>query len=285
MGKSMKTAVVTGASSGIGREAAKRLVGKGFRVIAAARRLDRLEELKAQFGNVVPKRVDLSKEEEVERFCQDLSHLPEPVSILINDAGYSIRGAVEDVPPETVQGVFQVNVFSLIRVTQACLPGMRKARTGRIINVSSMAGKFPFPFSGVYAATKHAVEAVTDALRMELRPLGIQVVTIRPGFTATEFNETANRITGDLMERTDQDYKPLYQASGAAIGKMFVNAIVPGPEVIADLIMEAVLSDTPRISYSGSFLSEAFLRKRASLDEDAFDKFLSEKTGLMGLKV
>jgi short-subunit dehydrogenase len=285
MAESNKTAVVTGASSGIGRETAKRLVGKGFKVIAAARRLDRMEELKSQFGNIVPMQVDLSRAEEVERFCGELSRLPEPVSILINNAGYSIRGAVEDVPPEAVRRVFQVNVFSLIRVTQACLPGMRKAREGRIINLSSMAGKFAFPMSGVYAATKYAVEAVTDALRIEVRPLGIRVVAIRPGFTATEFNETAARITGNLMSRTDPDYKPLYEATGAAIGRMFVHATVPGPEVIADLIMKAVESDKPKAAYSGSLMSEEFLGRRAALDDEAFDTWLTEKTGLAGLRV
>jgi short-subunit dehydrogenase len=285
MAESNKTAVVTGASSGIGRETAKRLVGKGFKVIAAARRLDRMEELKSQFGNIVPMQVDLSRAEEVERFCGELSRLPEPVSILINNAGYSIRGALEDVSPDAVRRVFQVNVFSLIRVTQACLPGMRKARKGRVINLSSMAGKFAFPMSGVYAATKYAVEAVSDALRIEVRPFGIRVVAVRPGFTATEFNEVATRMTGDLMAKTDPDYKPLYETSGAAVGKMFVNATVPGPEVIADLIMEAVESDLPKAAYSGSFLSEEFQGRRAALDDDAFDKWLSEKTGLAGLKV
>lgn len=285
MGESRKTAVVTGASSGIGRETAERLAGKGLNVIAAARRLDRLEELRSRSANIVPRQVDLSKVEEVETFCRELSRLPEPVSVLINNAGYSIRGALEDVPPEAVRRVFQVNVFSLIRVTQACLPGMRKARKGRIINLSSMAGKFAFPMSGVYAATKYAVEAITDALRIEVRPFGIRVVAIRPGFTATEFNEVATRMTGDLMARTDPDYKPLYETSGATVGKMFVNATVPGPEVIADLIMEALESDSPRAVYSGSFLSEEFLGRRAALDDDAFDTWLSEKTGLAGLKV
>jgi short-subunit dehydrogenase len=285
MSETKKTAVVTGASSGIGRETAGRLAGKGFTVIAAARRLDRLEDLGSQVGGIVPMQVDLSNEEDVERFCRDLSRLPEPVSILVNNAGYSIRGAVEDVPLDAVRRVFQVNVFSLIRVTQACLPGMRKARKGRIINLSSMVGKFPFPMSGIYAATKHAVEAVTDALRIELRPFGIHVVAIRPGFTATEFNEAATRMTGDLMARTDPDYKPLYETSGGAIGKMFVHATVPGPEVVADLIMEAVESDSPRTAYSVGFLSDEFLGRRAALDDDAFDKWLSERTGLAGLRV
>jgi short-subunit dehydrogenase len=285
MGAEVKTAVVTGGSSGIGRETVKRLAQKGFSVIAAARRLDRLEELNSQFGNIVPMKVDLSKKDEVEEFCRDLSLLPQPAGVLINNAGYSIRGALEDVPPDAVRRVFQVNVFSLIRVTQACLPGMRRARAGRIVNVSSMAGKFAFPMSGVYAATKHAVEAVTDALRIEVRPLGIRVVAIRPGFTATEFNDAAARITGDLSARTDPDYKPLYQASGGAVGKMFANAVVPGPEVIADLIMEAIESESPKAAYSGGFLSGEFLERRTAMDDDTFDAWLSDKTGLAGLKV
>lgn len=283
MAGTQKTAVVTGASSGIGRETAMRLAAKGYTVIAAARRLDRLEELKVTPANVVPMQVDLSEEKDLEKFCLELSGLKEPVSVLVNNAGYSIRGAIEDVPPDAVRRIFQVNVFSLIRVTQACLPGMRKARTGRIVNVSSMVGKFPFPMSGVYAATKHAVEGLTDALRIEVRPFGIRVVAVRPGFTATEFNEAATRMTGDLMARTAEDYKPLYENSGKAIGKWFVDAKVPGPEVIADLIMEAVESESPRSSYAGSFLSREFLNRRATLDEDAFAQWLSEKTGLAGV--
>lgn len=280
MAGTKKTAVITGASSGIGRETALRLAAKGYTVIAAARRLDRLEELKATSPNVVPMQVDLSEEKDLEKFCLELSGLQEPVSVLVNNAGYSIRGAIEDVPPDAVRRIFQVNVFSLIRVTQACLPGMRKARSGRIVNVSSMVGKFPFPMSGVYAATKHAVEGLTDALRIEVRPFGIRVVAVRPGFTATEFNEAATRMTGDLMARTVEDYKPLYENSGKTIGKWFVGATVPGPGVIADLIMEAVESESPRSSYAGSFLSREFLNRRATLDEDAFVQWLSEKTGL-----
>ncbi|MGD2126447.1 MAG: SDR family NAD(P)-dependent oxidoreductase [Desulfobacteraceae bacterium] len=285
MGKEKEIAVVTGASSGTGRETAKRLAEKGFEVIVAARRMDRLNELAAQFEGITPKQVDLSDHEAVGKFCEYLAGLPEAVSVLVNNAGYSIRGAIEDVPPEAVRRLFEVNVFALIRVTQACLPGMRRQRKGMIVNISSMAGKFPFPMSGVYAATKHAVEAISDALRIEVRPLGIRVVTIRPGFIATEFNEAANRLTGDLLARTDPDYKPLYQASGAAIGKMFVNATVPGPELIAKIILEAVLSDDAKIAYSAGFMSEEFLERRFGLDDEGFDRFLSEKTGLANLKV
>jgi NAD(P)-dependent dehydrogenase (short-subunit alcohol dehydrogenase family) len=148
-----------------------------------------------------------------------------------------------------------------------------------------MAGKFAFPMSGIYAATKYAVEAISDALRLEVHPLGIRVVTIRPGFIATEFNEVANKMTGDLLARTDPDYKPVYQTCGAEIGKMFVNATIPGPEVIADIVSDAVISKIPKPFYSGGLMSEEFLGRRAELDDEAFDRFLSEKTGLSNLKI
>ena len=234
----------------------------------------------AQHKNITPKGVDLSNPQEVTAFCEYLATLQEPVSVLVNNAGYSIRGALEDVPPEAVRRVFQVNLFSLIQVTQACLPAMRQKREGRILNVSSMVGKFVFPMSGVYAATKHALEAVTDALRMEVAPFGIKVIAIRPGFVATEFNDAANRITGDLMVKTDPDYKLLYERAAAGVGKQFVNATVPGPGPIADLILEAVLCENPKVVYSGGFLSQDILGKRFQLDDEGFYRFMGELTGL-----
>ena len=280
-----QTALVTGASSGIGRETAIKLAQQGFQVIAAARRMDRLKGLADHVKGITPKQVDLSDPDDVEGFCRYIQDLPEAVSVLINNAGYSIRGALEDVSLAAAKRLFEVNLFSLIRVTQACLPGMRGLRRGTIVNLSSMAGKFTFPMSGVYASSKHAVECISDALRMEVRPFGIRVVAIRPGFIATEFNDVANKLTGDLLARTDPDYKPIYQASGAGVGKMFVNVTIPGPEIIADIILEAVLSDSPRAVYSAGFMSEEFLEKRALLDDDEFDRFLTDKTALTGLKV
>lgn len=278
-------ALVTGASSGIGRETALRLANEGYRVIASARRQERLVELSKKNSNITPKPVDLSDAEALERFCQEISSLSEPVSVLINDAGYSLRGAVEDVSVPAIRRLFEVNLFALIRITQACLPGMRRLRKGIIVNLSSIVGKFPFPTSGPYAATKHAVEAISDALRLEVRPFGIRVVTVRPGPIATEFNEVANRLTGDLMSRTDPDYKAVYQAYGAGMGKLFGNLSIPGPELIAKTIVEAVLSDSPKACYSVGPLVEEILGQRLRMDDDAFALFLAEKTGLKDLKV
>ncbi len=285
MGTKGETALVTGASSGIGRETAIKLVENGYHVIAAARRMDRLTELADQVGDVTPKKVDLSDPEDVDRFCQDISGLPEPVSVLVNNAGYSIRGTLEDVSMEAVKRIFEVNLFSMVRVTQASLPGMRRLRKGTIVNMSTILGKFTFPMGGFYAATKHALEAVSNALRMEVRPFGIRVVTIRPGVIGTEFNEVANELSGDPMARTDPDYKPVYQAFGAAMGKLFVDVSIPGPELVANLILEAVLSDAPKMAYAVGLFSDDIFAERERLDDDAFDLYWTEKTGLTGLKV
>ena len=285
MGVIKGKALVTGASSGIGRETVRRLAQEGFQVIASARRKERLDELAKENQNIIPRPVDLSDAKELEKFCQELSNLIEPVSVLVNNAGFSVRGAIEDVSLDSIRRLFEVNLFALIRITQACLPGMRRLRQGTIVNLSSVVGKFPYPTSGPYAATKHAVEAISDALRMEVRPFGIRVITIRPGVIGTEFNEVANKLTGDLLSRTDPDYKPIYQAYGAAMGKLFSNIVIPGPEIIATLILKAVLSDSPKAAYCGGPMVEDILGPRMKLDDDSFDQFMTEKTGLKGLKV
>jgi len=168
MSEQSKTALVTGASSGIGRKTALKLAQKGFAVIAAARRKERLVELADMAAGITPMPVDLSRPEDTEKFCGYLSQLPSPISVLVNNAGYSVRGVLEDVSIQVVKRLFEVNLFALIRLTQACLPAMRRQRKGIIVNLGSLVGKFTFPGSGPSAATKHAVEAVTDAMRLEL---------------------------------------------------------------------------------------------------------------------
>ena len=285
MSEQKETALVTGASSGIGRETAVKLAEKGFAVIAAARRMERLAELAGQVEGITPVQVDLSRPDDTEKFCSYLSELPAPVSVLVNNAGYSVRGALEDVSIEAAKRLFEVNIFALIGVTQACLPAMRRQRKGIIVNLSSIVGKFTFPGSGVYAASKHALEAITDAMRLELAPMGIKVVTIRPGPIATEFNDVAIEMSGDLMARTDPDYKQIYQTAGEHTGKLFADLHIPGPELIANLIMEAVLSETPKIVYSAGPINDEFLGNRADFDDEGFHRFMLEKFGLGDLKI
>lgn len=277
-----RIALITGASSGIGRGAALQLADNGYRVIAAARRLDRLNEMAQTRPGIIPKPVDLSNPAETEAFCEYIGELTRPVSVLVNNAGYSQRGVLEDVPLDRIRRLYEVNVFALMRVTQACLPGMREAREGRVINISSIVGKFPFPGSGVYASSKHAVEGITDALRIELAPLGIKVVTIRPGAIATEFGQAAESMTGDLQARTAADYKPFYATAKAATDKMFANLTSSDPELIVDLIVAAADAASPKPVYAAGALSEEFLGKRAELDDEGFYRFMLNKFELTG---
>lgn len=272
-----RLALVTGASSGIGRGVALQLAENGFNVIAAARRLNRLDELADQNPGITPKQVDLSKPTDTETFCNYIEELAQPISVLVNNAGYSQRGVLEDVSLERIRRLYEVNVFSLMRITQACLPGMRKARAGLVVNISSIVGKFSFPGSGIYASSKYAVEGITDALRIELAPFGINVVAIRPGAIATEFGQAAEKMTGDLQARTDSDYTSFYTTTKAAVDKMFVNQSSSDPELIVGLIMEAVKAPIPKSVYAAGTLSEEFLGKRADLDDDEFYRFMLGK--------
>lgn len=280
MAKHLKTALVTGASSGIGQATTVRLAAAGYTVMAVARRLERLVALADRYPGITPFQLDLSRPADTEAFCQDLAARTAPVDLLVNNAGYSTRGVLEDVALEDIRRLFEVNFFALIRLTQACLPGMRKRGSGTVVNVSSIVGKFPFPGSGVYAASKYAVEGITDALRIELAPLGIRVVAIRPGAIATEFSEVANRMTGDLMARTAADYKPFYRTARAAMERIFAARQGADPESIAALIMSAVNADRPRAVYTAGPLSGEFLAQREALDDDAFLRYMLERFDL-----
>jgi len=285
MDSNKQTALVTGASSGIGRETAIRLAEKGFNVIAAARRIDRLNELADLNPNIALKQVDLSQPEETESFCRALEKRTEPVGVLVNNAGYGTRGVVEEVALEKIKRMFEVNLFSLIRISQACIPGMRRLKKGTIVNVSSIVGRFPFPGSGVYAASKYAVEGITDAMRLELAPFGINVVTIRPGAIATEFQEVAAEMTGGLMERTDSPYTPFYQTVKAASDRTFADLSMPGPDLIADLIVAAILADAPEVVYAAGPLSDTILSKRLEMNDKAFYQFMLETFDLSDLRI
>ncbi|MEW6444005.1 MAG: SDR family oxidoreductase [bacterium] len=284
MTKNRATALVTGASSGIGWEMAKRLAQEGYPVIAAARRLDRLEALAREAGGITPKTVDLAHPEGVEAFCRFLRELPEPVGILVNNAGYSIRGVLENQSVEAMQRLFQVNVFALIRITQSCLPGMRSKRRGTIVNVSSLVGKVSNPLNGVYAASKHAVEAVSDALRLELRPFGIRVVTVRPGPVATEFHAIAQQWD-QPQDQMIADYVPILEAAGKATKAMLENLRMAKPEDVARVIVEAILSDAPAAAYTAGPLVEDMLAERKSLSDDEFDRMMAKRMGLWDLRL
>lgn len=179
--------LITGASSGLGAKTAQLLVEQGYRVAGAARRIDRI----AQLPGVVPVHLDLTDESSIRRAVVSAERECGPIDILINDAGYGEFGSIEETPLEGARRQFQVNVFGQAALIQRVLGPMREARRGRIVNVSSLAGEFSSPMGGWYHASKYAVEALSDSLRHEVRPFGIEVVVVQPGPVRTRWHEDA----------------------------------------------------------------------------------------------
>jgi NAD(P)-dependent dehydrogenase (short-subunit alcohol dehydrogenase family) len=184
-----RIALVTGSSSGIGRATALALNRAGFRTIATSPHIERLDALEAAGCEAL--HLDLTDESSMVEAVETVEELHGPIQVLVNNAGYGQYGPIEEVPIEAVRRQFEVNVFGLIRMCQLVVPGMRRFGSGRIINVSSVAGEVSQPGAGLYHATKHAIEAISDTLRMELGPFNIDVVDIQPGPVATNFAETA----------------------------------------------------------------------------------------------
>src|SRR3989440_3622601 len=208
-----RAVLITGCSTGIGRATAERLAKRGHTVYATARRPESVADLEKQGCKTLA--LDVTDEESMKAAVAAVEQAEGAVGALVNNAGYSQSGAVEDVPMEQVRRQFETNVFGLIRMCQLVLPGMRREGSGRIVNLSSMGGKLVFPGGGIYHATKHAVEAVSDALRFEVKGFGIGVSIIQPGLIRTQFGETA---VGSIHEATSDDgpYAKFHRAVAAS---------------------------------------------------------------------
>jgi len=186
---SKPTALVTGASSGIGKAIAKRLIEDGYHVYVAARSIDRMQDL-ASLG-AVPLRMDISNEDEITAAVRTITGQSGGVDVLVNNAGFGLYGPVEEITIDEARYQFEVNLFGAARLTQLLLPAMRARRSGTIVNITSMGGKIYTVLGAWYHATKHALEGWSDSLRLELEPFGIRVVVVEPGQIETGFGETA----------------------------------------------------------------------------------------------
>ena len=216
MSEPSKAVLITGCSSGIGRATALRLSRSGWKVYASARRVESIAVLKEAGCETLA--LDVTDEESIRAAVNEIEQAQGAVGVLINNAGYSQSGAIETVPLEAVRRQFETNVFGLVRLTQLVLPKMREQRWGKIVNIGSMGGRLSFPGGGAYHATKHALEAISDALRFELRGFGIDVILLEPGLIATEFGHTAAAgIVENLTESAGDDGDP-YARFNATVG-------------------------------------------------------------------
>jgi NAD(P)-dependent dehydrogenase (short-subunit alcohol dehydrogenase family) len=211
--------LITGCSTGIGRATALRLAKAGRTVYATARNEDAIADLREAGCRTLA--LDVTDETSMRAAVERVEDAEGAVGVLVNNAGYSQSGAVETVAPEDLRRQFETNVFGLVRMCQLCLPGMRDQRWGRIVNVSSMGANFVFPGGGVYHATKYAVDALSDALRFEVKGFGVDVTVIQPGLIMTEFGTTA-------VSSTPMEDGP-YGRFNAAVGKVTHDVYAGGP--------------------------------------------------------
>lgn len=239
-----KTVLITGASSGFGKLVATKLLDEGHAVIGAARRVEMMADIEAKGARIL--RMDVTDDKSVEAGVAQVVKEQGRIDVLFNNAGYGVFGPIECVSMEDIQRQYDVNVFGMARLIKAVLPHMRKQRSGLIINTASMVGHIAFPVMGWYASTKHAVEGMSDALRMEVKPFGIDVVVIEPGPVRTEFDAVGNATLEKLEQ--PEDYKPLAAAFGRYMAKLYAKS--PGPESTADAVVKAIRAKRPKVRYT-----------------------------------
>lgn len=275
-----RVALVTGGSSGIGECTVRELLDAGFVVYAVARRVDRMQSLADRGAHVFAMDVtdDASMVAGIERIVQEQGR----IDVLVNNAGYGSYGAVEDVPIDEARRQFEVNVFGLARLTQLVTPHMRRQHSagsggGRIVNISSIGGKFYEPFGAWYHATKFAVEGFSDSLRLELKPFGIDVVIIEPGPILTEWNEIAR---DSLIERSGAtDYGRYARRAHKVLTEFDKPGRASKPEDVARKIRKAVTTRHPAPRYPVGRGARMITGSRDHLPDRVFDQVLSRLYG------
>ena len=245
-----KVILITGASSGIGYDTAAALAKQGHKVYAAARRMEKMEPLRQQ--GVVPIRMDVTDTASLEAGLNTVMEAEGRIDVLINNAGYGYFGAIENVSMEEARRQVEVNVFGLARLCQLVLPIMRSQGSGRIINTSSVAGKSVLYYGGWYHVTKYSVEAFSDALRIEMKPFGIDVVMIEPGGIKTEWGHIAADHLAESSKGTAYEKTGLQEAEN--FHWMYESNYLSQPSVVTKTMCKAVNSRRPRARYrTGAF--------------------------------
>jgi NAD(P)-dependent dehydrogenase (short-subunit alcohol dehydrogenase family) len=270
-----KAVLVTGCSSGIGRATAQHLASKGWTVYATARRAESIADLEAAGCRTLA--LDVTDETSMKAAVEVVQGEHGAVGVLVNNAGYSQSGAVESVPIQDVRRQFETNVFGLVRLTQLVLPGMRNQHWGKVVNISSMGANFVFPGGGFYHATKYAVDAISDALRFEVKGFGVDVVIIQPGLIKTDFGNAAVGAMGDV----EQDGGP-YGSFNAAVGEATksvyesgpMGKLGGGPETVAKAIQRAITARRPKARYRVTPSAHLLIRQRSLMTDRMWDAMM-----------
>jgi len=268
--RTKKTALVTGASSGMGKEIARRLIRDGYQVFVAARRLHDMDDLQALGAE--PLRMDISVDADVVAAVQRIHEAAGGVDVLVNNAGFGLYGPMEDIAMDEARYQFEVNVFGPARLTQLLLPAMRARGRGKIINITSMGGKIYTPLGSWYHATKHALEGWSDCLRIELAPFGIDVVVVEPGLIETAFGDVA---ANGMVERSGAGaYGNLARSVAKATQDTYGRGRNTPPKVIANVVSRAAKASRPRTRYVAGKFAWPLIAIRTWFGDRAFDRVI-----------
>ena len=271
-----KVAIVTGSSTGIGYETSLILARNGFLTYATMRNLNKSENLKlvATKENlpIQIKQLDVTEDLSVENAIQEISSEVGRIDVLVNNAGYGLNGAFEDLAMDEVKAQYETNVFGLMRTTQAVLPIMRKQKSGTIVNISSGAGRFGFPGGSAYVGTKFAVEGLSESMSHELEPFGIKVVIVEPGVIRTKF------MDGLVVAKKSQDpnspYSQIMQKIATGFEEMMKNA--SSPNLVAKVVLNAIRDENPSLRYLAGNDVEAWLGGNRKIADEELYKMMKQ---------
>ena len=273
--------LISGCSSGIGAATAEALVRAGHTVYATARRTETLADLEALGCHALA--LDVTSEDSMIAAVKAVEADHGKVGTLINNAGYGEYGPIEETDLDRVRTMFETNVFGLARISQLVLPAMRRSRSGRIVNIGSMGGRITFPVGGFYHASKYAVEAISDALRVEVKPFGIEVILVEPGLIRTNFESRVNESLemGIPPHGEDTAYTDLLAASDKSTTSGYASDFMTtSPEAVAAVILRAVESDRPRSRYVVTSAAKAMISLRRFGGDRVWDATMRSRYGL-----
>ena len=263
-----KVILVTGASSGIGKDTALSLIKEGHIVYGAARRLEMMQDIIQAGGHAI--KMDILKDRNIDDVVNQIINEQNRIDILINNAGYGLWGAVETISIDEAKRQFDVNIFGLAYLTKKIIPIMRKQKSGKIINMSSMGGKVYTPFGAWYHATKYALEGWSDCLRIELKSFGIDVILIEPGVIKTEFQDV---MMDSTVERSiGTPYEKKLKALEKATQEMYARGIGSPPSTITKLIIKAINSHNPKRRYVGGLFAKPMLFIKKWFGDKMYEK-------------
>jgi NAD(P)-dependent dehydrogenase (short-subunit alcohol dehydrogenase family) len=275
-GESIRVAVVTGSSSGIGFEIALMLARNGFQTYATMRNLAKSENIKSIASRenlpIHIEQLDVTDNKSVTNAIKAIASKANSIDVLVNNAGYALTGAFEDLAIEEIKAQYETNLFGLIRTSQAVIPIMRKQKSGTIVNISSGAGRFGYAGGSAYVSTKFAVEGLSESMAYELEPFGIKVILVEPGVIKT--NIANGMVIAKKSQNPNSPYSQIMQKMSTSFEHMLENA--SSPELVAKVVLQAVTSENPSLRYLAGKDVEMWIEAKRNKSDDEFYKIMKQ---------